>query len=178
MLGRTLKRHRFWTRRGGYLIEYHYLSEPIGGFVQGENLKGYVKAAVEEPDRYMTRGFGRLVLGSIRKLRVEGASEQVKFVRALRKDLDLQKRARALLRRYTGDSKQSWRLIWLIYLMEDFDESADLKQLLGQISKDDQLPHVVRLWAKKVLRGKAEGIQGYGTYDKNYLEVGRKLYES
>jgi len=176
------------TREGSKYIEAAIFKD----IIEPGALVDLVHKTVLSPDEHLNEGLGRLQLAALKKIRVNGriACER-NYPRSLREDfsgqlsrnVDVMRAVRELLEAYSRDHQQTWRSIWLLYLSEDIDisqirdrETARfLKATLQVISKADDVPPVVKLWANAPFkRVEEEAIEQL--HDSEYLECGRLLF--
>jgi hypothetical protein len=170
-----------------------YISATAFDDVAAPNLLlSLITRALQNPKDLLTEGFGRLSLGAIRRIRlnhnvvVEGKnyphSPWEEYQDQLSKNDDLVKRALDLLEIYLKDADESWRVVWLIYMLDDVDSEQAIepkrqprKQELLQSASTIGSTEVVRLWARKALargeRGEVEELHELG-----YLEGGARYY--
>lgn len=144
-----------------------------------------VVKALREPERYLHEGFGRFLLGILRRIRYEAAlAERFKATpaeEALRTSLasgGVLPLASALLERYGADPRQAWRAVWLIYLMEHMELDGEAEGLLERIEKRQETPEVVRLWARRVRQGRQpeREILPEDLHERGYLEAGQRCH--
>jgi reverse transcriptase-like protein len=155
-------------------------------------LLNLITRALQNPKDLLTEGFGRLSLGAIRRIRlnhevvVEGkgykSSPWEEYQDRLSKNDDLVKRALDLLEMYLKDADESWRVVWLLYMLDDVDSphatearSQPRKQELLQSASTIGSTEVVRLWARKALAGKEPG-EVEELHELGYLEGGGRYY--
>ncbi len=160
--------------------------------IEPEKLVDLVQKTVQNPDEHLNEGLGRLLLGFLKKMRINGwiACER-NYPRSLRKDFSEQlssnaevvKTATGLLKAYSADQQQMWRSIWLLYVLQDIDTSQmpdketarSLKATLQQIREADDVPPVVRIWANAPF-GMIEEDAFEQLHDSEYVECGRLLF--
>lgn len=144
-----------------------------------------VVKALREPEKYLHEGFGRFLLGVVRRFRYEAvladrfqvtpAEEALRTSLASAGVLPL---ASVLLERYGADPRQAWRAVWLIYLLEHMELDGETESLLERLEKRQETPEVVRLWARRARRGRQpeREILPEDLHDRGYLEAGLRCY--
>ncbi len=138
--------------------------------VEPELLVELVARALKNPERYLNEGAGRLTLGAVRRMRLDAVAGRIRayiesprdrFTQLLARDGELVGAAVDLLESYSRAADEEWRIVWLLYLMEDMQEVKWSRRKLVErmsrtvrtIEKNPNMPPVVRLWAKRVLIG-------------------------
>jgi hypothetical protein len=176
-----------------------YIDVAFGDIMQPKDLIAQISKTVEKPQDYLNQGFGRLQMASLRKLRLEtlvgfgsDTSEytvRYEFAKLLLEDTELLSKISSLLQSYSKDNSQTWRTLWILYLLQDLyfysdpdggtGSSAvlpeDLEQIVNHLKTSDAIPQVVRLWAsdpgkagKKLER--QEVVEQL--HDSSYVECG------
>ncbi len=171
---------------GGEHTQLHYLSAPIGGKMDAVTLYSYVHLAISSPDSYMTKSFGRLVLGSLRKARMTADENYQDYLNYLlvEKPLDNQRNsllpsALILLEEYWYQGRaQEWRVLWLLYILFDFRTKAEVKQKLTDLATIDEGDKLIsaKLWIKRLYSPMIFRKASDLIHQQNYLEEGRILY--
>ncbi|MGD9251831.1 MAG: RNA-directed DNA polymerase [Desulfobacterales bacterium] len=169
-------------------MESEYLSAPLfADTIDPEQLFQLIKIALNNPERYITVGVGRLLITELRRLRTEeGNAAHDRFAETLVKDSVTRERIVELMTTYSGDQHENWRTVWLLYLAADLlllkdKESSEFK-LASKLSHSQTGHPLVRLWARRVLSPE-KAMQPakdfdtwFGLLELNYLEVGQTLY--
>ena len=176
--------------------ESSYISAAVvfDDIVNPELLVEFVARAVANPNKYMNEGYGRLILGAIRRMRLNDEVAEKKnynlspllenYSNLLSKKTEIIDSAIKLLKKYAKTENEIWRTVWLIYVMHDV-QSNKLNKLVRGIQSKAGTPLLARLWAKN-LKPHPENVfwsrranLKVGTveelYDDNYLEAGKKI---
>jgi hypothetical protein len=166
-----------------------YVSAVTGDVLDPEQVATVVIRVLQEPERYLHEGFGRFLLGVLRRFRYEGVAAETTRAPlgpaevALRDALastDAAALATGLLTRYGVDPRQAWRIIWLIYLMEFMETktSPQAHALIEQIETRPDMPQVVRLWAHRgrVGRQPEQEVLPEELHELGYLDAGLRCY--
>ena len=169
-------------------MESEYLSAPMfADTIDPEQLFQLIKIALNNPERYITVGVGRLLITELRRLRTEeGNTAHARFAETLVKDSGTRDRIVELMARYSRDQHESWRTVWLLYLAADLlllkDKQSNEFMLARKLSHSSSADPLVRLWARRVL-GPEKSMPAvkdfdawFGLLELNYLEVGQTLY--
>ncbi len=170
-----------------------YISATAFDDVAAPNLLvNLITRALQNPTDLLTEGFGRLSLGAIRRIRlnhdvaVEGKnylhSPWEEYQDGLSKNDDLIKRALDLLETYLKDADESWRVVWLLYMLDDVDSEKAIEPK-RQPRKEELLrsastignTEVIRLWARKAL-ARVEPGEIEELHELGYLEGGARYY--
>ncbi len=102
----------------------------------------------------------------------------------LSKNDDLVKRALDLLEIYLKDPDESWRAVWLIYMLDDVGSEHAIepirrprKQEVLKSASTDGSTEVVRLWARRALpEVKPGAVEEEELHELGYLEGGARYY--
>lgn len=169
-------------------MDSEYLSAPMfADIIDPDQLFQLFKIALNNPERYITVGVGRLLITELRRLRTEeGNAAHAQFAETLVKDSVARDRIVELMATYSGDHHESWRTIWLLYLAADLlllkDKKSNEFKLASKLSHSPTGHPLVRLWARRVLSPEksmqtAKDFDAwFGLLELNYLEVGQTLY--
>lgn len=135
---------------------------------------------VQNPDKYLNDGTGRAQLASLRKLRDSlPESARAEFAKDLCESAQVLQACLGLLRSYSPKAVESWRSVWVLYLLQDVKPesvkgsalASSVKQTLQDLQTGAQVPEVVKLWAR-VHQGRTgdlfEQLSGL-----DYLDAGR-----
>ncbi len=150
-----------------------------------EQLFDLIRLAVGNPEKYLTVRFGRLLIGELRKIRAcEETNPDVynKFVLLVMESTTLRQNIVGLLNRFCDNKNEAWRLIWLLYLLEDIlrkqSASSVERSAIQNLMEKENVPVVVRLWVLKVSRGANSSIGNdeLTLLDLNYAQTGNQLY--
>ena len=139
-----------------------------------------IKSTVQHPDEYLNDGRGRAQLASLRKLR-DNASTSLRrqFTSDLEHNSSILGASAQLLNTYMNSPEQTWRSVWLLYLMRDVNANAigdaatraRVQQALRKAQTSAAVP-VVKLWAKAHTMTLSQAkIESLG--DMAYEEVGQ-----
>lgn len=145
-----------------------------------------IGVVVDDPARYLTVRVGRLLLREIRKLRTNATAGSLihkDFAEKLSKNDELRQKLRALVLHYANREGEEWRLIWLLYVLEDLiplgDTSSPEYRLVADIARRPRLQQVARLWAIRLIRFPKvrHGAQEiFDHLDADYFTAGLRLY--
>jgi hypothetical protein len=179
-------------------LKHSTYSDPTAypGLFNPSDMHRIVSSCLREPEAYLQQGFGRLHLGSIRRMRVrslysvaqgylDSDTVSARFAEQLNEDNELLEMASARLEQYSKEEPESWRLIWLLYLSKDFDLDDKTEfgkkwnSLVTDVRRSDKVPAVCRIWAKsmpdfpsaKQWENDLEELHAL-----SYLERGRRCY--
>lgn len=159
----------------GLVEEFQYLSVPIGGLPKASMQLEYVKTAVTNSDRYMTKGFGRLTLGFIRRTRSVGGEEHTTYLSRAKEEGVADAAMDLLTELWQQGDSQTWRLLWLLYMLHDFASDLAVVDRLRTLPEAgvDELP---RLWRNRLLKQARAPEVSHEFHGMGYLEEGRELY--
>jgi hypothetical protein len=152
--------------------------------------------SLRDPDGYLHQGFGRLQMASFRQIRVRSmianAQEYAQtprgdFIEILSSDSQLILGTCQLMRQYSKDPANLWRLLWLLYFSKDMlpariaDAPAKLELVttLQQIAAAQDVPLVARLWATDMPYFPAvnkEKMRIEDLHELGYVERGQQCY--
>ena len=148
--------------------------------VPPDTLLELVGRVITNPDDNMNEGLGRLLLGAIRRMRLNEVvaheenypeSPATQFRNGLEKRDKMRADAEKLLRQYATDGKEDWRAVWIAHVFSG-DLSDKTRQAVINLSTVSPL---VRMWTKwkydEYSSGDAPTIE-----EKGYLEQGMKYY--
>lgn len=149
-----------------------------------------VVQTLRKPAEYLNEGVGRHLIGSLRRFRLNAAIRHrfnpedvasapgVILRRLLGSNPDIQRLTNGLLSEYSSKPEQAWRLIWLIYLVEQAGTAQQMKGHLTRLESSKQMPPEVRLWARRCLEGRGgEPLElREEMHDLSYLEAGERCY--
>jgi hypothetical protein len=117
-------------------------------------LADQVKRMLASPDDLLHEGFGRLLVGAVRRMRVNASIATIKNypgspLDVYRENLDtprLSSRVAHLVRQYAPNHIEAWRATLLVYLSRDLTGKS-LTRAFQFIRSSKDIPEVVRLWA-------------------------------
>lgn len=169
---------------GGAVNTDRYTPVPVGqAAIDPAVIVTSIKSTVQHPDRYLNDGIGRAQLASLQKLRDSDSEEsRQQFASDLAHNSDILEASSRLLTTYISSAEQTWRSVWLLYLMRDVDPStisdtatrAKVKQALSKARNSAAAP-VVKLWAKAhtvtLSQGQIESLS-----DMSYEAAGQRCY--
>lgn len=154
--------------------------------IDPDQLVKLIEVVATEPSRYLTVRVGRLLLREIRKLRTNASTGSLLhkyFAEKLLLNSALREKLRALVLHYANRNGEEWRLIWLLYVLEDLiplhDKTSLEYRLVLKIAGLPHLQPVARLWALRLIRSPrvrhgAKDI--FDHLDADYLTAGLRLY--
>lgn len=135
----------------------------INGQVHPEVLVSLVVRSLESPVEYLNEGFGRYVLGALRRYRLNVAIHRrahqddtavgIRLRELLTKDPNLVRLTGVRLGEFAADLREAWRTIWVVYLIEQQSEARRFQSQLSAIEQNAQMPIIVRLWARRCRLG-------------------------
>jgi hypothetical protein len=114
------------------------LAQP--GVLRPADILAQLRMCLEKPDDYLHQGFGRYQMAAIRRMRVRGLYSDAKgfgtspadqFAGLLAQDNDAIGRICDLLKSYSAENKNSWRLIWLLYLCKSLERTTIANSVVG-----------------------------------------------
>ena len=159
-----------------------YISAAIfDDIITPEDLIRLIEQVINKPDELMNEGFGRLLMGAVRKLRInseimdsknyylELQDPDSKFSDLLHKRQDLIGKAGALLRRYAYDPNEDWRGACIIYIM-GFIPGDTMKD----IATSEKVGPITHLWARRSCYPRSKNY--YEFLDLDYLDQGRECH--
>lgn len=156
-------------------------------------LASLVGRVITEPEKYLNEGLGRLVMNAVRRLRINDGivKEELKYVRSpkdtfedtLAADLAVTASAADLLDKYSKDESNEWRLIWIIFMLEDLPTAKDKTleaRIDSLIERCAQLPRapLANLWARLYAKRHATGYLEEDVDQYGYIETGSRLLEA
>jgi Reverse transcriptase (RNA-dependent DNA polymerase) len=166
------------------------------GIFDPKDMHALISTCLHDPDNYLHQGFGRLLLASLRRMRVRSLYSQAQgypttvrdnFAEILSEDVGLIRRMCDLFDEYSSGNTSVWRLVWLLYLSKDLSPSGipdaalakRFSSLVEEIKQASNLPPVCRLWATEMrdfpsseaYEGKIENLHAL-----DYVERGRRCY--
>jgi hypothetical protein len=173
-----------------------YISAVIfADVLEAEQMVGLVERVISNPDEYLNEGFGRLVLGAIRRMRVNDIvakrknyyrSPRDRFAELLSENADIVSRTVDLLEKYAQAHNEAWRTIWLMFVladasaefMRDKELSSRVKNTVKAIQAAGDVSLVVQLWAKKLFSSEVKERPSLveELHEAGYLEAGVRLY--
>jgi reverse transcriptase-like protein len=162
--------------------------------VEPGEMVGLVEKTLQDPDEYLNEGMGRLLLGALKRMRVNALiavtrnyprSPQENFSEQLSSNTGLVRRLAELLKIFSEDSKETWRSVWLLYLSQDIDMSQIrdvstarlLNSTVHHIRKAENVPPIVKFWAARPSEKEIEEQALEQLHDSEYLECGRLVSE-
>ncbi|MCU1331966.1 MAG: hypothetical protein JWM08_958 [Candidatus Angelobacter sp.] len=171
-------------------LENDYLNPVLmRGIIPSAGLTKSLVLTINDPDRYLNEGYGRLQLAKLRKARfvesvaIEQGLESTTrsdLAAALAKNSQFTRRYIQLLEAYSKDPAETWRAVALVYMAHDLTSGwydldskrwAGLKSVIKGIQRDTQAPTVLRLWARHLL-APTKKIDIEKMHDLNYFESG------
>jgi len=158
----------------------------------GDTLTEMVAKCVREPQRYLNEGFGRLVLGAVRRMRLNAfvaarknypASPHLGFEEHL-SDPGRIGPMLDLLEKSAARADEEWRVVWLLYVMEDVhirqpQQKTRWERLLRALQGSDSRQPLAAAWARRRSLERAPGAKPptlEQVHEMQYLEAGRRLY--
>ena len=149
-----------------------------------------VVRALERPSDYLHDGIGRYLLGSLRRYRLNAAIRHrfnpedersapgIILRGLLAGNPNVLKLTNRLLSEYSAQPGQAWRLVWLIYLVEQATVAQKMKGHLTKLEADKQMPRVVQLWARRCREGRSgePPVLREEIHDLSYLDAGLRCY--
>jgi hypothetical protein len=164
-----------------------YLSILLTRLLDPDQTAALTVRVLQEPERYLHEGFGRFLLGNLRRFRYEGAladwfgTEETSAEDALRETLEGEGAlplALGLLDRYESEPQEAWRVVWLIYLLELMEKQEQAAGILRRVETNPEMPEFARLWARRARRGRTREreILPEDLHDESYLEAGLRCY--
>jgi len=161
------------VKTGEGILGTRYISAAIfNDVLSPAGLVELVQQAVENPDERMNEGLGRLILGAIRRMRLNAEVAALKnypesplnqFDAALDEEGELLEKARKLFERYVVDKDEEWRAVWLAYV---FTERVTKKTKIPA----NKVSPVVRKWASFVYFGPGSTLTSDPISELGYLE--------
>jgi len=136
--------------------------------------------AVNNYDRYMTEGYGRLVVALIRKrILTTKIHESMtckpdeKFDVSLGEQPALMGKLHSLLQDFLQRNDQTWRISWLLFVIAEMPGQS-LKSTVEKIFHDKKLPPLVRLRAARILSNReSSSAEIEQFHDMGYLDEGQ-----
>jgi hypothetical protein len=162
--------------------------------VEPKQMVDLVARVVREPDKYLNEGFGRLVLGAIRRMRLNHEvalqqnypdSPRTAFAEQLSSNDELVSATLSLLERYLSTNDEDWRSVWLLYVMEDINITPSLTSRFNDLVKEFQKkatgPQLAGLWARKLWPAKQTKTEVKieeleELHELGYIETGLRLF--
>lgn len=155
-----------------------------------EQIEKLVVQALERPTEYLNEGVGRHLIGSLRRFRLnaairhrfnpgdEASAPGIILRQRLGANADIRRLTDRLLNEYSSKPAQAWRLIWLIYLVEQAGTAQPMKGHLTSLAANKQMPLEVQLWARRCLEGRSgEPLElREEMHDLSYLDAGLRCY--
>jgi hypothetical protein len=168
-------------------VENGYISAVVfDDIISPELMVKLIARAIENPEKFMNEGYGRLILGAIRRMRFNDEVAQrenypqpnsplEEYRKLISKNAEIVTKATKLLQEYVQKKDEEWRTVWLLFVMNDID-SDQVKKIVREIQEKASAPIITRLWANKLwphgatMNSKAEELD-----DMNYLDAGNAL---
>ena len=162
------------------------LDNGIKGQIDPEQLALLVARSLDSPDDFLNEGFGRYLLGAMRRYRLNLAVRR----RTSHDEGALQDRLQGLLRggskvararldEYSKEARHTWRAIWVMYLIEQQGAANEASQELDQVEKSMQMPLVAKLWARRCrlrMGGEPARLADESLHDLSYVDAGKRCY--
>lgn len=168
--------------KGGYARtedEGSYVSAAIfSDVIAPQTLVELVAKVIKEPDMWMNEGLGRLVVGALRRMRLNDElatrmnyteSPLLRFESGIQEIKGLIASAAELLERYSTQQEEAWRAIWIAYVFSDHVPDS----LLKMIRTNRAVSPVVQLWASPAARS-ASTSDETSIDELSYVEQGRR----
>ncbi len=162
-----------------------------------------IKATLDRPQENLNEGRGRLLMGSLRRARLDAqvvdahsdgdngiAPLHRHFMGQLSRNRQVVERINQRLNEYATRPSEIWRLIWLLYLIQDLDlglidhsASSALQNSLAHIRASRSIPEIVRLWAANLRiatrsgreRSRPTPTEIEKLHERGYIESGHLL---
>jgi hypothetical protein len=170
----------------------------IGGIVPPDKLIKQLQSALSNPQKDLTEGNGRFIMGSLRRARLDARILQGHsdgdngnpplrefFSARLSRDEVLLEAIDHFLNRYAENPEELWRFTWLLYLCLDIDfekvskpQATSLRKTLSNIQVNGTIPMLARLWAMNSNEqppglAKIERIHASSYIESGHLFLGR-----
>jgi hypothetical protein len=141
-----------------------------------------------KPERYLNEGVGRLLLGAYRRFSLDRAiarreglrdNQSGQFTRLLLSDPRMLGLIADRLSYFSNRPGDTWRTIWMIYLIEQIGQQQRFQSTLQKIENNRQFAPATRLWARRCRLGKhgePERLPNESLHDLDYVEAGRRCY--
>jgi len=141
-----------------------------------------------KPDRYLNEGVGRLLLGAYRRFALDRAiahrtGRTDNFNKQLASLLLADNRTIPLitdrLSYFAGHPGETWRTIWMIYLVEQLGQQQRFGPTLERIENDQRFAQAARLWARRCRLGKhgeTAELADPAVDDLDYVQAGLHCY--
>jgi hypothetical protein len=115
-----------------------------------------LSSTFKDPDKYLNDGVGRSQLEAMRKLRRSLPPKvRNKFIQDLTDNHQVLQTSIKLLNKYTPRKEETWRSVWVLYMMKDIDmrslsskARSEVQNALQVIWRSRTTSEVVKLWAK------------------------------
>ncbi|MBI1876346.1 MAG: RNA-directed DNA polymerase [Acidobacteria bacterium] len=157
-----------------------------------------ISRVVDNQEQYLNDGFGRLVLGALRKMRIDGALAETMgaygqlsdFREHLPSNAPVIDRLCAILSNAGRSSGGAWAAVWAAFVLQDAFAAGSRKtpafQAVEAVVTGVDRPILVRLWAASVTRSaepkderKRSGVVDIDQlHREGYLEAGTLSYGS
>ena len=160
----------------------------IAKHIRPEELAQLVEQSLRDPDTYLNEGFGRYLLGALRRYRLNLAvnnrankgdiSDAAYLQDLLLSDPNVINLTGTRLGQYGNQPPDVWRAIWVIYVIEQQQQKARFANQLAAIEKDPNMPLVAKLWARRCRTGVGGEPAKLSDelHDMSYIDAGRKCY--
>jgi hypothetical protein len=164
------------------------LDTGINAQVHPELLATLVLRSLESPAEYLNEGYGRYVLGALRRYRLNVAIHRraqqdetavgVRLRELLTGNAKLMQLTGVRLGEFAADPRDAWRIIWIVYLIEQQGEAKRFQGRLAAIEQNPQLPAIARLWARRCRLGVGGEPKRLSEdlHDMSYLAAGQRCY--
>lgn len=160
-----------------------YISAAIfDDIITPEDLITLIEHAINKPEELINEGFGRLLMGAVRKLSINSEVMEAKNYyrerqdpaeevhQLLRERKDVIGQAEMLLRRYASDPNEDWRATCLIYIVGDFLP----EDTMNDIRTSKMVGPITRLWARRSCGTTKRSRSLLELVDLDYLDEGRE----
>jgi hypothetical protein len=166
-----------------------YLTPVPTDILDPDTMVAQIGLTLKDPDHFITDGFGRMQLASLRKMRVnaagvtvQGKPPQKAFSEALSRNHDLVRRGLALLKKYAVTQGEEWRAVWILYLFRDLnvgslpaDLAKEVQKVLDDTQKSGNVASIVRLWARQPPAAPTEAAAN-ALFEADYVKAGQLYY--
>jgi len=142
-----------------------------------------LSSTFKDPDKYLNDGVGRYQLEAMRKLRSHPEQARQRFIEGFSASPEVFQASIKLLNEYAAKKEETWRSVWVLYMMKDIHTDSlsdqgrgELQNALQAIEASASTSEVVKLWAKWSPHDVPQPLfEKFGGAD--YEEIGRKITE-
>jgi hypothetical protein len=165
----------------------------LGDVLEPHFLVELVARTILEPDLYLNEGMGRLLMGAVRRMRMDAQFVEAKnypssphetFSQLLSDNNKAVAAGVNLLQAYlNSDDDEDWRAVWLLYVLYDvgdFSKNELLKRNFDDVVKayqrlDGRLP-LAKLWSSFLWSSEKPNRPTIDQlHDLDYVEAGRRM---